>query len=155
MSSPTSSETSSSLHSQVQAHLQQILTEENIPDLDTPGFPRSKISSNHRTCGALNKITDPPRPSGNNPTFYCQRSVDQGRSSKDKRWSSKFSESSNYGSSPSPSPNHSSPQKKCSSPTLKNCFLGRINSVLDGESREFARVKDPSGKRTNLIYLFP
>ena len=155
MSSPTSSETSSSLHSQVQSHLQQILTEENIPDLDTQRFPKRKISSNHRTCGALIKITDPPRPSGNNPAFYCERSVDQGRSLKDKRWSSKFPDSSNYGSSPSQSPNHSSPQIKSSSPTLKNCFLGRINSVLDGESREFARVKDPSGERTNLIYLFP
>lgn len=155
MSSPTSSETSSSLHSQVQSHLQQILTEESIPDLDTPRFPQRKISANHRTCGALNKITDPPRPSGNNPAFYCERSVDQGRSFKNKRWSSKFPDSSNYGSSPSQSQNHSSPQIKASLPTLKNCFLGRINSVLDGESREFARVKDPSGKRTNLIYLFP
>ena len=155
MSSPTSSETSSSLHSQVRSHLQQILTEENIPDLDAQRFPKRKISSNYRTCGALNKITDPPRPSGNNPAFYCERFVDQGRSLKDKRWSSKFPDSSNYGSSPSQSPNHSSPQIKYSSPTLKNCFLGRINSVLDGESREFARVKDPSGERTNLIYLFP
>tara|TARA_B100001248_G_C27062844_1_gene310350 strand:+ start:96 stop:563 length:468 start_codon:yes stop_codon:yes gene_type:complete len=155
MSSPTSSETSSSLHSQVQSHLQQILTEENIPDLDAQRFPKRKISSNYRTCGALNKITDPPRPSGNNPAFYCERSVDQGRSLKEMRWSSKFPDSSNYGSSPSQSPNHSSPQIKSSSPTLKNCFLGRINSVLDGESREFARVKDPSGERTNLIYLFP
>lgn len=155
MSSPISSETSSSLHSQVQSHLKQILTEESVPDLDTPRFSKIKLSSNHRTCGALKKITDPPRPSENNPSFYSERSLDQQKGSNDKRWGSKFPDFSNYGSSPSHSPKNSLLQKKSSSSKLTNCFLGRINSVLVGESREFARVKDTSGERTNLIYLFP
>ena len=155
MSSHISSETSSSLHSQVQSHLKQILKEESVPDLDTPRFSKIKLSPNHRTCGALKKITDPPRPSENNPSFYSERSVDQQKGSNDKRWGSKFSDFSNYGSSLCHSPQNSSLQKKSSSSTLKNCFLGRINSVLVGESREFARVKDTSGERTNLIYLFP
>lgn len=155
MSSPTSSETSSSLHSQIQSHLQEILTEENVPELDSSKLPESKFSTNHRTCGALNRIADPPRPSGNNPASYRDLSVDQKKISHDKRLSSDFSTFSDCGYSSGHLPKDSPLHDSSFSSTLKNCFLGRINSVLVGGNREFARVKDSSGKRTNLIYLFP
>lgn len=148
MSRSTSSETSSTLNSQIQNHLKEIFSDQRASDRDWVRFAESKLKLNHKTCGALNKIIDPPRPSGKSAILVKGQSFNQRLDSNEYKWYSKHSSIPDYGSSMSHRNEHSSS-------LFKNYFLGHINSVSDTENREFARVKDRRGKKTNLIYLFP
>ena len=133
MSEFTCPETSSnsSISKNIQNHIGQVRNQNRLSDLNEINSLDARSTANHRTCGALHKLKNPPRPSGEN--------IDSPEWSSDNEcFESTELHSTNRGFSP-----------------FAECSLGRVNSIDEFRNRGFARVKDSNGRRTNLIYLFP
>lgn len=122
----TENSSASRITKDIKNHVDDLFTKNRLTDFDEIQSDVSASTVIHRTCGALRKVYNPPRPSGGNSSS-----------------SSKSAQVIEVDSSN----NYDDP--------FQNYFLGRVNSLDECKNRGFARVKDSCGRITNLIYLFP